>query len=150
MAKRRRLPEDEGKQRAKNEREDDSLDEDEEDATTSSDDDGSSSAPEVSTDDGGGGSDSDGDGGSSGELDEVNVNFEFFDPLEGDFHGLKALLGAYLDGEVYDISGLADAIIAQVCFVGLSVVVFMHDLKLVGRKREGGLVADVWRVLCRR
>jgi hypothetical protein len=35
-------------------------------------------------------------------------------PQEIDFHGLKALLHTYLDGEQYDGSGLADTIIAQV------------------------------------
>jgi hypothetical protein len=32
---------------------------------------------------------------------------------EGDFHGLKALLHTYLDGDAYDSSGLADTVIAQ-------------------------------------
>ena len=46
---------------------------------------------------------------------EVNVDFEFFDPKEIDFHGLKALLGTYIDGGSLDTSELADTIIAQVC-----------------------------------
>ncbi|GIM06579.1 hypothetical protein Vretimale_10805 [Volvox reticuliferus] len=44
---------------------------------------------------------------------EVNVQFEFFDPQERDFLGLKALLNTYLDGQQYDCSGLVDAIIRQ-------------------------------------
>ncbi|GLI60059.1 hypothetical protein VaNZ11_001911, partial [Volvox africanus] len=44
---------------------------------------------------------------------EVNVNFEFFDPQERDFLGLRALLNTYLDGQQYDCSGLVDAIIKQ-------------------------------------
>ena len=46
---------------------------------------------------------------------EINVDFEFFDPKEIDFHGLKALLGTYIDGGSLDTSELADTIIAQVC-----------------------------------
>ncbi len=44
----------------------------------------------------------------------VTVDFEFFDPQEIDFHGLKALLQTYLDGEAYSCSELVDAIIQQV------------------------------------
>eukprot|EP00879_Flechtneria_rotunda_P000963 GHRR01001096.1.p1 GENE.GHRR01001096.1~~GHRR01001096.1.p1 ORF type:complete len:345 (+),score=133.81 GHRR01001096.1:233-1267(+) len=47
------------------------------------------------------------------DFDKINVNFEFFDPKERDFHGLKALLHSYLDGQQYDSSGLIDTIIAQ-------------------------------------
>ncbi|GBF97124.1 hypothetical protein Rsub_10135 [Raphidocelis subcapitata] len=68
-----------------------------------------SSAPEVSDDDEAQ-SEDDEDGAA---FDEVNVDFQFFDPKEIDFHGLKALLHTYLDGGVYDGSGLAEAIIAQ-------------------------------------
>ncbi|GIL56481.1 hypothetical protein Vafri_11840, partial [Volvox africanus] len=44
---------------------------------------------------------------------EINVQFEFFDPQERDFLGLRALLNTYLDGQQYDCSGLVDAIIKQ-------------------------------------
>ncbi len=44
----------------------------------------------------------------------VTVDFEFFDPQEIDFHGLKALLQTYLDGEAYSCSELVGAIIQQV------------------------------------
>lgn len=44
---------------------------------------------------------------------EINVEFEFFDPKEKDFHGLKTLLHSYLDGQQYDCSGLVEAIIKQ-------------------------------------
>lgn len=47
-------------------------------------------------------------------FDKIDVNFEFFDPKEQDFHGLKALLHTYLDGQQYDNSQLVDTIIAQV------------------------------------
>ena len=38
--------------------------------------------------------------------EEVETLFEFFDPCEGDFLGMKGLLGNYLDGEPYDCSAL--------------------------------------------
>ena len=44
----------------------------------------------------------------------VTVDFEFFDPQEIDYHGLKALLQTYLDGEAFSCSELVDAIIQQV------------------------------------
>lgn len=47
-------------------------------------------------------------------FDSINVDFEFFDPQEKDFHGLKALLHTYLDGEQFNCSELVDAIINQV------------------------------------
>ena len=43
----------------------------------------------------------------------VQVDFEFQDPKEIDFHGLKALLGNYLDGAEFSSSELCDAIIKQ-------------------------------------
>ena len=45
--------------------------------------------------------------------EEVQTSFEFFDPSEGDFLGMKGLLNAYLDGTVYDCSGLVDHVIRQ-------------------------------------
>mmetsp|Transcript_24938 Transcript_24938/g.64261 ORF Transcript_24938/g.64261 Transcript_24938/m.64261 type:complete len:301 (-) Transcript_24938:46-948(-) len=45
---------------------------------------------------------------------EINVSFEFFDPAEVDFHGLRALLGKYLDGAPFEaLSELVEVIIAQ-------------------------------------
>ena len=58
----------------------------------------------------GGAADSDAE--ADGET--VTVDFEFFDAQEGDFHGLKALLQTYLDGEAFSCSELVDAIIQQV------------------------------------
>lgn len=46
-------------------------------------------------------------------FDHIDVNFEFFDPSEDDFHGLKTLLIHYLDGEEYSCSELVEAIIAN-------------------------------------
>ena len=56
---------------------------------------------------------SDSDSGSDGKS-EVDVDFEFFDPQEVDFHGLKALLQTYLDGGTFSCSELVDTIIRQV------------------------------------
>ena len=56
---------------------------------------------------------SDSDSGSDGKS-EVDVDFEFFDPQEVDFHGLKALLQTYLDGSTFSCSELVDTIIKQV------------------------------------
>ena len=44
---------------------------------------------------------------------EVETSFEFFDPTEGDFLGMKGLLKSYLDQDVYDCSGLVDHVIKQ-------------------------------------
>lgn len=57
--------------------------------------------------------DSSSDSGSDG-TGEVDVDFEFFDPQEVDFHGLKALLQTYLDGSTYSCSELVDTVITQV------------------------------------
>lgn len=46
--------------------------------------------------------------------DIVNIDFEFFDPAEIDFHGLKSLLRTFLDGEDFGCSELVDTIIKQV------------------------------------
>lgn len=57
--------------------------------------------------------DSSSDSGSDNQQ-EVDVNFEFFDPQDIDFHGLKALLQTYLDGSPYNCSELVNTIIKQV------------------------------------
>lgn len=55
---------------------------------------------------------------SPGEEDEhyenINVDFLFNNPGEGDYLGIKTLLTNYLDGDQWDVSGLADAIIKEV------------------------------------
>jgi protein BCP1 len=66
------------------------------------------SAPEVSDEQ------EDEDSPDEDPFDQINVDFQFFDPKESDFHGLKALLHTYLDGQQYDSSPLVDTIIAQV------------------------------------
>ena len=77
------------------------------DSQTSSDSGSSGSYPSEMS---GGAADSDAD--ADGET--VTVDFEFFDPQEIDFHGLKALLQTYLDGEAFSCSELVEAIIQQV------------------------------------
>ena len=51
---------------------------------------------------------------ASNQQQDVKVDFEFFDPQEIDFHGLKALLQTYLDGDTFSCSELVDTIIKQV------------------------------------
>ncbi|MCO5605139.1 hypothetical protein L7F22_059319 [Adiantum nelumboides] len=43
----------------------------------------------------------------------VDVDFEFFDPKEEDFHGVKALLRTYLDDSTWDLGGFVDIILGQ-------------------------------------
>lgn len=43
----------------------------------------------------------------------MQVDFEFFDPKPGDFHGVKLLLQKYLDNYQWDLSGFVDLILAQ-------------------------------------
>jgi protein BCP1 len=64
--------------------------------------------------DSGAASDTDSDNSSGSAEETVNVDFEFYDPKEIDFLGLKALLQTYLDGETYACSELVDTIIKQV------------------------------------
>lgn len=54
-------------------------------------------------------------GGTEADADLVNVDLEFFDPSEIDYHGLKMLLRSLLDGEDFQgCSDLVEAIIRQV------------------------------------
>eukprot|EP00878_Enallax_costatus_P020519 GHUV01021696.1.p1 GENE.GHUV01021696.1~~GHUV01021696.1.p1 ORF type:complete len:140 (+),score=28.14 GHUV01021696.1:494-913(+) len=69
--------------------------------------DGSDSGPDVSDE-------GEEDSPDEDPFNQIDVNFEFFDPKEQDYHGLKALLHTYLDGQQYDNSQLVDTIIAQV------------------------------------
>lgn len=48
-------------------------------------------------------------------MDTVNVDFEWFDPQQVDFHGLKTLLRQLLDidNQLFDLSALADLILSQ-------------------------------------
>ncbi|KAF9428152.1 Mss4p nuclear export [Podila epigama] len=55
------------------------------------------------------------DSGSDGDEDIVNVDFEFFDPKEIDFHAIKNLLGQFFasDAILFGLSELADLITSQ-------------------------------------
>lgn len=55
-------------------------------------------------------SDADGDGGD----EQVETMFNFQEPKEDHFHGLRNLLQNYLDGQEFDVSGLVDLILKQV------------------------------------
>eukprot|EP00898_Chlorokybus_atmophyticus_P000244 jgi/Chlat1/121/Chrsp1S03092 len=55
----------------------------------------------------------DDDTGSLPSAGEINVDFEFFDPKPGDYHGIKALLRRYLGDIEWDIGGMADLIEGQ-------------------------------------
>lgn len=48
------------------------------------------------------------------DVKEITVEFEFFGPEEKDFLGLKALLSNFLNGELFDSSGMIDAVISEV------------------------------------
>ncbi|KAF3915167.1 hypothetical protein ABW20_dc0104646 [Dactylellina cionopaga] len=52
---------------------------------------------------------------SSSERDLINVDFEFFDPQEHDFHGIKQLLRQLFDADsvLLDLSALTDLILEQ-------------------------------------
>ncbi|XP_078440456.1 CDK inhibitor P21 binding protein [Wolffia australiana] len=43
----------------------------------------------------------------------VQVDFGFFDPKPGDFHGVKLLLRSYMGDREWDLSGFVDLILAQ-------------------------------------
>ncbi|KAF9437732.1 Mss4p nuclear export [Entomortierella beljakovae] len=58
---------------------------------------------------------SDDDSGSDGEQDIINVDFEFFDPKEIDFHAVKNLLAQYFasDSILFALSELSDIVVSQ-------------------------------------
>ncbi|KAG0360747.1 Mss4p nuclear export [Gamsiella multidivaricata] len=58
----------------------------------------------------------DDDSGSDGDMEDIiNVDFEFFDPKEIDFHAVKNLLGQHFasDSILFGLSELADLIVSQ-------------------------------------
>lgn len=68
---------------------------------------------------------------SSDENSEVvNVDFEWFDPQEIDFHGIKLLLRQLfdVDSDLFDISALSELIISQ-AHLGSTVKVTDDDLE---------------------
>jgi protein BCP1 len=85
----------------------DEAEEDLEDQTSHSNSDSFNSSGTSGSDDSSSDSESEGN-------EEVDVDFEFFDPQEVDFHGLKALLQTFLDGSPYNCSELVNTVIKQV------------------------------------
>lgn len=57
----------------------------------------------------------DADDSSDEDVDMLDVEFEWFDPSEIDFHGLKLLLRQLLDAdhELFDLSGISNLIVSQ-------------------------------------
>lgn len=45
--------------------------------------------------------------------DEIQVEMQFFDPVEGDFHAVRAFLSKYAGGLQYDVGDLVDLVISQ-------------------------------------
>jgi protein BCP1 len=88
----------------------------EEDSELSEDDGSDSSFPTEGSDDpaADGADDDEGYEDDEEDVKEITVEFQFFEPQEIDFLGLKTLLAGYLNGEQYDSSGLIDAIITDV------------------------------------
>ncbi len=49
-------------------------------------------------------------------VEEVaDVDIQFYDPQDRDFHGLAALLQGYLDGDSFSCSSLVEAVLKQAC-----------------------------------
>ncbi|KAF9178561.1 Mss4p nuclear export [Haplosporangium sp. Z 767] len=58
----------------------------------------------------------DDDSGSDGDMEDIiNVDFEFFDPKENDFHAIKNLLGQYFasDAILFGLSELTELVVSQ-------------------------------------
>ena len=80
------------------------------------------------------------------EDDSVDVTLEFYDPKEADFHGLKALLQSFLDGQTYACSELVDTIINQVITrfasrIGPVIISATHSLPLQNFIAAGAFLA---------
>jgi hypothetical protein len=64
---------------------------------------------------------------SGSDVDEINVSFDFVDPVEADFHGIKLFLVNLLDGNNFDSSGLVDLMLEQAGEVGTVIKVVGED-----------------------
>ena len=64
---------------------------------------------------------------SGSDIDEINVSFDFVDPVEADFHGIKLFLMNLLDGNNFDSSGLVDLMLEQAGEVGTVIKVVGED-----------------------
>lgn len=61
------------------------------------------------------------------EVEEIEVDFDFFNPKEIDYHWIKTFLKNYLDKTSFDIEGLTDLIIAQGKSFGTVIKVINYD-----------------------
>ena len=77
----------------------------------------------------------------------VNVEFEWFDPQEIDFHGLKTLLRQLLDldNQLFDLSALADLILSLRSMGALAIAFLCFLCFLVGAGVLTGFAFLVWR-----
>ena len=48
------------------------------------------------------------------EENKVDIDFEFYDPNDNQYHSVKALINGYLDGDAYNLGEVADIICKQV------------------------------------
>ncbi|TGO45917.1 hypothetical protein BOTNAR_0628g00020 [Botryotinia narcissicola] len=97
------------------------------------------------------GEDNENDSGSDGE-DILNVDFEWFNFREIDFHGVKSLIRQLfdVDSQLLDLSGLADEVVAQdtigstvkVDGEGTDAYAFMTVLNVQRGNREGGVLSE--------
>ncbi|KAF7946060.1 uncharacterized protein EAE97_005098 [Botrytis byssoidea] len=102
------------------------------------------------------GEDNENDSGSDGE-DILNVDFEWFNFREIDFHGVKSLIRQLfdVDSQLLDLSGLADEVVAQdtigstvkVDGEGTDAYAFMTVLNVQRGNREGGVLSEAVRGL---
>ncbi|KAF7886165.1 hypothetical protein EAF00_010268 [Botryotinia globosa] len=104
------------------------------------------------------GEDNENDSGSDGE-DILNVDFEWFNFREIDFHGVKSLIRQLfdVDSQLLDLSGLADEVVTQdtigstvkVDGEGTDAYAFMTILNVQRGNREGGVLSEAVRGLKR-
>ncbi|TGO21564.1 hypothetical protein BPAE_0212g00060 [Botrytis paeoniae] len=102
------------------------------------------------------GEDNENDSGSDGE-DILNVDFEWFNFREIDFHGVKSLIRQLfdVDSQLLDLSGLADEVVKQdtigstvkVDGEGTDAYAFMTVLNVHRGNREGGELGEAVRGL---
>ncbi|XP_057856234.2 protein BCCIP homolog isoform X1 [Cryptomeria japonica] len=88
----------------------------------------------------------------SEEEDIIYADFEFFDPKQDDFHGVKNLLKTYCDGIEWDLSGFVDMILAQTT---VGTVIKTDDDSLFGvitafniaRYKDRRCIMELWKFL---
>lgn len=81
------------------------------------------------------------DGSSSDEGEEfdcIDVDFDFFDPSENDYHGIRTLMANFLDGQEYECSRLVDGIMSS---QGSTVIKCGEDGNVIGL---GAVIPDIF------